>query len=119
MNKACRLTDSILFAASTVVLQSPYFAPVRGTFSLTCTAQGVDNGATVEEFKWYHNQTQMPDDVSASRFSIVQLSGGSSSILTVTSAKREDGGEYYCKVIFSGNVNPINSSRQMIEIVGT
>ena len=100
-----------------MVLQTPTFATVRGTFSLTCTVQGIDNGATVQEFKWYHNETEITADVSTSRFSVI--TGGSSSILTVTSATREDGGEYYCEVIFSGNVNPISSSRQMIQIEGT
>ena len=105
------------FAASTVVLQTPTFATVRGTFSLTCTAQGIDNGATVQEFKWYHNETEITADVSTSRFSVI--TGGSSSILTVTSTEREDGGEYYCQVFLSGNIDPITSSSHMIQIEGT
>ena len=116
MNEVCRLTNPILFAASTVVLQPPNFATVRGTFSLTCTAQGIADGTTVQEFKWYHNQTQITVDVSTSRFNII--SGGSSSTLTVTSAKREDGGEYYCQVFLSRHINPINSNSHMIRVEG-
>ena len=101
-----------------MILTPPEFAAIRGTFSFNCTAQGVDNGATVQEFKWYHNQTEIKADVSTSRFSIVRPSGSNSSILIVTSAKREDGGEYYCEVLLSGNINPVNSSSHMIHIVG-
>ena len=96
-------------------LQIPSFATVMGTFSFTCTAQGLGNTLTIDEFRWYHNQTKI---IAASnpRFSI--NSASSSSILTVTTAEREDGGEYYCDVLVSGDIDPIRSSPHEIQIQG-
>ena len=50
------------------------------------------------------------------RFSI--NSGSSSSMLTVTTAEREDGGEYYCQVFLSLIIDPIRSSPHEIQIQG-
>lgn len=105
------------FAAVTVVLQPPQFAIVGGTFSLTCTVQQITNGATVQEFKWYHNQTEITAEQRNTRFNIRQ-SGNVSSILSTTASGRQDGGEYHCQVYVSGNINPVNSTRHMIRVRG-
>ena len=106
------------FAAVTVVLQpSNSMAIVRGTFSFNCTAHEI---AEIQEFKWFHNQTEITSEVIQQRnvrFNI-RSSGSVSSILSVTSAERQDGGEYYCQAFISGNTNPVNSSRHIIKIRG-
>ena len=108
----------LFFAAVSVTLDPPLVAIIRGSFRLTCTAEIAD-GTTVQDFKWYHNQTEITDDViqqSNSRFNIRR--SGNVSVLKVTSSERQDGGEYYCEAILSGNTNSVNSSRHIIPIRG-
>ena len=79
----------------------------------------MSDGATVENFKWYHNQTEITAEVIQQRNGRFNIRNGDvSSILLVTSAERQDGGEYYCQVFISGSVNPINSSRHIIQVKG-
>ena len=111
------------FAAVTTVVLRPPSPPqpiVRGTFTISCTAERISDDATVQNFKWYHNQTEITDEVIRERngrFSIRRV-GDVSSTLTVTSTERRDGGEYYCQVFISGSTNPINSLQQNIQIEG-
>ena len=109
----------LFFAAVSVTLDPPTPAAIiRGSFLLTCTAEIAD-GTTVQDFKWYHNQTEITDDVilqSNYRFNIRR--SGNVSFLLVTSSERQDGGEYYCEAILSGSTNSVNSSRHIIRIRG-
>jgi hypothetical protein len=98
------------------MLKPPAFAILGASFDLTCTAD-IDDRATVEQFRWYHNQTEITSDEQ--RFNIRESARGSvNSILSVASSKRQDGGEYHCQAFISGSTNPVNSTSHTIKIQG-
>ena len=103
-----------------MLLEHPRFAILGATLTYTCTAQGIGGGATVEEFKWYHNQTEITAEVIQQRNSrfIIRDSGRVTSILSVSATERQDGGEYHCQVFISGSTSPVNSTSHTIKIEG-
>ena len=102
------------FAGATVVIHEPNFAILGGKFEFNCTVEGGISAAEVESFKWYHNDSVIKVDLQNLRISTV--SNQWSSKLVVTAVQRDDGGEYYCEVVFA-EMNE-TSDRRTLQIQG-
>ena len=97
-----------------MVLQEPEFAVKEGTFEFNCTVEG--SNEPVQRFNWYHNGSLI-DHQNNLRISTKMNSGWPwSKLLMVTSAVREDGGEYYCEAVFTDTNE--TSNRYTLQIKG-
>lgn len=77
-------------------------------YNCTYTVQDAEN----PEVKWFHNGREIED--SRPRTGITSAVSPNSSILTVVSVQRDDGGVYYCKVVFSNMVAMTSNNRSLM-----
>ena len=96
-----------------MILHEPGFMIKGGTFQFNCTVE--DSSEPVQSFNWYHNGSLINHQRNW-RFSTSLNDCPWSQILEVTSAIREDGGEYYCEAVFA-DMNE-TSNRHIVQIKG-
>ena len=96
-----------------MVLYEPDFAIEGGIFEFNCTVEG--SSEPVQSFNWYHNGSLI--DHQYLRISTKMNSEWPwSKLLVVSSAVREDGGEYYCEAVFTDTNE--TSNRYILQIKG-
>ena len=98
-----------------MVLHEPPFAIEDGTFQFNCTVEGIRSNETVQSFNWYHNGSLI-DQHNLRISTKLNSEWPWSTILMVTSARREDGGEYYCEAVFTDKNE--TSNRYILQIKG-
>ena len=102
-------------AGATVVIHEPNFAILGGKFEFNCTVEGGSASVEIKSFKWYHNDSVIKVDQQNLRISTVRSNQWASK-LVVTAVQRDDGGEYYCEVVFA-DMNE-TSDRRTLQIQG-
>ena len=117
------LTFGCLFAAVSVI-----FKPTRHPFAIfgqyitySCKVEDIGEGVTVEEIRWYHNQTEITTDiVQQNPDKFIIFSNLMSNYITIKNVTRQDGGKYYCEVLFlsDGNISAVISKKHILEING-
>ena len=97
-----------------MVLHEPDFVVVGGSFKFNCTVE--DSSEPVQSFNWYHNDSLI-DTQQGFRVKIKSHDQWPwSKTLEVSSAVREDGGEYYCEAVFADTNE--TSNRHIVQIKG-
>jgi hypothetical protein len=94
-----------------MALLEPGFAIEGAIFQFNCTVEG--SSEPVQSFSWYHNGSLV--DLQDLRISTGMASAWSVT-LSVTSAERGDGGEYYCEAAFADTNE--TSNRYILQING-
>lgn len=106
------------YLGATVDLHEPAFAIWGGMFEFNCTVEG--SNESVQSFNWYHNDSLIDiTDQQNLRISTKMNREWPWSVLIVTSARREDGGEYYCEAIFRDTNETSNHYTLQIKGDGT
>ena len=80
-------------------------------FILVCDVEEIYVYARVERIDWYLNDSLVVQD---SRRVVSFDARQNSSTFSVSAVEREDGGDYYCQVVFSNRSFVINSSRHFV-----
>ena len=84
-------------------------------FNLVCQVKENYVDAEVERIDWYLNDSLVVQD---SRRVVSFDARQNSSTFSVSAVEREDGGDYFCQVIFSNTSISVNSSRHTITVKG-
>ena len=95
-----------------MVLHEPEFVVVGGSFKFNCTVE--DSSEPVLSFNWFHNGSLI--DIQQNIRVKIKSQWLWSKTLEVSSAVREDGGEYYCEAVFADTNE--TSNRHIVQIKG-
>ena len=85
-----------------------------GEFEFNCTFE--DSSQPLQIFNWFHNNSLIRHADYWKNLRIKTVMNSEWSTILVTSAQREDGGEYWCEAVFTTTYE--RSKRYTVQILG-